>query len=389
MSKTAMEVTVLMPCLNEAETLGACIRTARRTLDRLGVLGEVLVSDNGSADGSPAIAGREGARVIHVPVRGYGSALLAGIEASRGELIVMGDADESYDFEQLGSFLERLRGGADLVMGCRFPAGGGTIQAGAMPWLHRWVGNPLLSFLGRLFFRTRVHDFHCGLRAVRRVAMRRLDLRTYGMEFASEMVIKAALAGMKIEEVPVTLRRDKRSRRPHLRRWRDGWRHLRFMLLFSPRWLFLVPGAALVLAGVAFGARLWAGPIRVGRIGFDTNTLLVCAVATIVGVQLCSFGFVARVFAAREGFLPFGPRYESLFHIFTLERGLAVGVVGLLAGVGFLVRALLLWRAAGFGALGYSEGLRLVIPAITFITIGTQVVFSSFLLSLLGLRSNR
>jgi glycosyltransferase involved in cell wall biosynthesis len=385
----SVEVTVLMPCLNEAETLAGCIRTARAALAALGIRGEVLIADNGSTDGSPAIAEREGARVVRVSERGYGCALRGGLEAACGTWVIMGDADGSYDFGELPAFLARLRAGADLVMGCRMPAGGGRIQRGAMPWKHRWIGNPILSFLGRFLFRSGITDFHCGLRAIRRDAVAGLSLRSSGMEFASEMVIKAVLAGLRVEQVPITLWPDGRTRAPHLRSWRDGWRHLRFMLLFSPRWLFLVPGLTLAALGGALGLRLWSGPLRIGRVGFDTNTLLVCSVATIVGVQLCSFGFFARVFAAREGFLPFGERYTNLFRVFNLERGLAVGAAILAAGLALLVRAVMLWRAVDFGALPYSEGLRLVIPAITFITIGTQVVFSSFLLSLLGLRSVR
>jgi glycosyltransferase involved in cell wall biosynthesis len=384
--EASLQLTILMPCLNEAETLASCIQQARRSLERTGLSGEVLVADNGSLDGSLSIAQREGARVIEVAERGYGSALQCGIEAARGRWIVIGDADESYDFSQIDPFLAGLRGGADLVMGCRMPSGGGSIEADAMPWSHRWLGNPALSFLGRLFFDSGVHDFHCGMRAFSRDAIARLDLRTTGMEFASEMVIKAVIGGLRIEEVPVTLRRDGRSRAPHLRSWRDGWRHLRFMLLFSPRWLFLVPGLLLVVLGAVVGLRLWLGPIRIGRVNFDTNTLLVCALALIVGVQLCVFAIFARVFTATEGLLPFGERYVKLFRVFTLERGLAAGFLSIVVGLALLVRGFLFWKTAGFGGISYPESLRMIIPAVTACAVGAQIVFSSFLLSVLGLR---
>jgi glycosyltransferase involved in cell wall biosynthesis len=378
-------LTVLMPCLNEAETVAACVRKARAALDGMGIRGEVLVADNGSTDGSAEIALREGARVVRVAEKGYGSALRGGIEGARGRWIVMGDADDSYDFSNLAPFVERLQGGSELVMGCRLPAGGGRVLPGAMPWKHRWIGNPVLSFLGRLFFRTQVRDFHCGLRAFSREAIRRVDLRTTGMEFASEMVIKATLAGLRISEVPVTLHPDGRSRAPHLRSWRDGWRHLRFMLLFSPRWLFLFPGAFLALFGLLVGGRLTAGPIVFGTLGFDTNTLLASSMATIVGLQICFFGLFTRIFAIQAGFLPDAGVFLKLERLFSLERGVVAGLFLLCAGVVLFGRALFVWAGAGFGHLSYPDSLRMVIPAVTMITVGVQIVFSSFFLSVLSL----
>jgi glycosyltransferase involved in cell wall biosynthesis len=374
-----------MPCLDEAETLASCIRAARSGIAAAGAAGEVLVADNGSRDGSPEIAAREGARVIRVVEKGYGSALRAGIEAAHGRWIVMGDADESYDFSDLVPFVERLRSGSDLVMGCRMPRGGGRVLPGAMPWSHRWLGNPVLSFLGRLLFRTPVNDFHCGLRAFSREAMLRIGLQTTGMEFASEMVIKSSLAGLSISEVPITLHPDGRTRAPHLRSWRDGWRHLRFMLLFSPRWLFLVPGLGLMLLGVLLGLRLMTGPLVLGRFRFDTNTLLVCSMATVIGLQLCFFGVFTRLFAIRVNLLPDAGLSTKIDRVFSLERGVVTGLLVLTCGIFLFGRALLAWADVGFGQMSYPDSLRMVIPAVTLITVGVQVVFSSFFLSVLSL----
>ncbi len=378
-------LTILMPCLDEAETVASCIRAARSGITALGVAGEVLVADNGSTDGSVAIAEREGARVVHVAEKGYGSALRAGIDEARGRWIVMGDADASYDFSDLAPFVERLEGGSDLVMGCRMPRGGGRVLPRAMPWKHRWIGNPILSFVGRLLFRTPVQDFHCGLRAFSRDAIRRIDLRTTGMEFASEMVIKSSLAGLSISEVPITLHPDGRTRAPHLRSWRDGWRHLRFMLLFSPRWLFFVPGAVVALLGLLVGLRLTAGPVFIRTLRFDTNTLLVCSMATIIGLQLCFFGLFTRIFAIQAGLLPDAGMSRKLDRVFSLERGVALGLLLLIAGVVLFGRALIAWADVGFGQMSYPDSLRMVIPAVTLITVGVQVVFSSFFLSVLSL----
>jgi len=380
-----LAITILMPCLNEAETLGACIEKAQHSLKQSRLSGEVLVADNGSTDGSVAIALRSGARVVHVEERGYGSALRNGIDAARGKWIVMGDADDSYDFANIDAFVEKLGQGFELVMGCRMPSGGGKIMGGAMPWKHRWLGNPVLSWIGRLFFRCPVHDFHCGLRALSKDAYNQMDLRTTGMEFASEMVIKAALKQMKVSEVPITLHKDGRSRPPHLRSWRDGWRHLRFMLLFSPTWLFLIPGLLLLLLGTVVGLRLAAGPIYVGRIGFDTNTLLLCAMSVILGVQICLFAIFTRVFAMTVGLLPVSDRATTLFRLLTLERGLLLSLLVLLVGILLLFEAMLYWKQAEFGPISYPASLRKVVPAVTTISLGVQGVFSSFFLSILGL----
>jgi len=381
-----IELTILMPCLNEAETLASCIQKARAGLERAGVRGEVLVADNGSTDGSVAIAEKLGARVVHVREKGYGSALRGGIEAARGQWVVLGDADDSYDFSRIEGFVQKFREGCDLVMGCRLPSGGGAIAPGAMPWKNRWIGNPSLSFIGRLFFHCPARDFHCGLRGVTKAAYKRLELKTTGMEFASEMVIKATLKSLRIVEVPITLHRDGRSRPPHLKPWRDGWRHLRFMLLFSPRWLFTWPGLALLLLGVALAVPLCFGPVHIGRVQFDTNTLLVAGMMTIVGFQVLFFGLFTKLYCVARGLLPDNPQLRRVLALFSLERGIVAGLLIAAAGLGFLAAAILKWRAAGFGIISYPESLRLVIPAVTCMMLGVQTLFSSFFLSILELK---
>ena len=383
MTNPDLELSIVMPCLNEAETLGTCIAKARRFLADHGVCGEIVVADNGSRDGSQAIAARLGARVVEIGERGYGSALHGGIRAARGRYVILGDADDSYDFSELGPFLERLRAGDALVMGNRFR---GRILPGAMPWLHRFVGNPLLSALGRLFFRAPVGDFHCGLRGVSRAAYDVIAPRTAGMEYASELVIKATLAKLRIGEVPIVLHPDGRSRRPHLRTWRDGWRHLRFMLLFSPRWLFLVPGTALFGLGLAGSLWLLAGERRVGPVVFDIHTLLVAGLACLLGYQLIVFALFTRVFAITEGLAPMPAVFDTLFRYVSLELGLAVGLVMALAGLGILLAAVWSWSAVGFGALDARTTMRQVIPGSILLVLGIQTVFSSFFLSTLGLR---
>lgn len=383
-SDATLELTVLMPCLDEAETLGVCIRKARACIERLGVAGEVLIADNGSTDGSQSIACQEGARLVHVSERGYGAALYEGTRQARGRYIIMADADDSYDFGQLDPFVEKLREGADLVMGNRFAGG---IDRGAMPWKNRHIGNPLLSGVGRLFFDSPVGDFHCGMRGFSREAFARMQLQTTGMEFASEMVVKATLLGLRIAEVPTTLSRDGRTRRPHLRPWRDGWRHLRFMLLYSPRWLFLYPGLALMLLGAAVGIPLLAGPIRVSEhVAFDVHTLLFAFAAIVLGFQCVAFAVCARVYALNEGLLPREPLLERWLKRFTLETGLAVGALLMVLGVGGAVAAFISWSRAGFGALDSRVTLRTAIPAASAMCLGGQIVLTSFLLSFLGLR---
>ena len=374
------ELTILMPCLNEAATVGGCIEKARAFLERAGLAGEVLVADNGSDDGSRAVAARAGARVVEVAERGYGAALAAGIAAARGRYVIMGDADDSYDFGQLEMFVEKLREGYRLVMGNRFKGG---IERGAMPLLHRYLGNPVLSFIGRLLFRAGVGDFHCGLRGFDREAVRSLDLRTRGMEFASELVVKAALAGWRIAEVPTTLHPDGRGRSPHLRSWRDGWRHLRFLLLFSPRWLFLYPGLTLFAAGIVLTAALYVTPLRVLGAGLDIHSMLYASAAALLGLQLCLFALFARVSAQNAGLLPPRPALERLLGVVTLERGLLAGLAIALCGLSWSAAAFWQWREAGFGALEPRVVMRDTIPAAALIVGGMEIMLASFLLSVL------
>ena len=372
-----------MPCLNEAETLETCISKARSFFESRGIDGEVVVADNGSTDGSTEIAERLGARLVPVAERGYGSALRGGIEASRGEYVVMGDADDSYDFSDLSPFLERLDEGYDLVMGNRFRGG---IRPGAMPWLHRWLGNPVLTAMGRWLFRSGVGDFHCGLRAFRRSAYDALDLRTTGMEFASEMVIKSALQGQKVTEVPTVLSPDGRSRPPHLRTWRDGWRHFRFMLLFSPRWLFLIPGLTMMLLGIAVTAILAFGSVRIGTVNFDIHTMFLAGVLTLVGYQVVIFGLFTKAFAVSEGFHP-RPSYLSRSSEFVnLETGLTLGGVVALVGLAFIGVAFWGWKGTEFRDLDPVITMRQVIPGAVLLTLGVQTIYSSFFLSIISLR---
>jgi glycosyltransferase involved in cell wall biosynthesis len=372
-----------MPCLNEAETLATCIGKARRFLHEHQVNGEVVVADNGSTDGSQEIAREAGARIVPVATRGYGSALSAGIQSARGKYVIMGDADDSYDFTALHPFLERLREGFDLVMGNRFQGG---IRPGAMPPLHRYLGNPVLTKIGCFFFRSPAGDFHCGLRAFDREAILALDLRTTGMEFASEMVVKAALHKLSIAEVPTTLSPDGRSRPPHLRSWRDGWRHLRFLMLYSPRWLFLYPGFILCAGGWLIMSWLLLGPKVIGQVTLDVHTLVYAALAVSLGYQSIIFALFTKVFAISENLLPPDPRLTRLFKYVTLESGLLCGIAMAFGGILVSIYAVSSWRAQLFGPLNPSYMLRLVIPAALLIQLGVQTVLSSFFLSVLGLR---
>jgi glycosyltransferase involved in cell wall biosynthesis len=380
---SALTLSVVLPCLNEAETLEACVQKAMTAMTRLGVSGEVIVADNGSSDGSQDLARRLGARVVDISVRGYGAALQGGIEAALGEYVIMADADDSYDLSALEPFLAKLREGYDLVMGNRFAGG---IAPGAMPPLHRYLGNPVLTTIGRLFFKSPIRDFHCGMRGFRRSSILDLELRTTGMEFASEMVAKAALRGLRVAEVPTTLSRDGRSRPPHLRSWRDGWRHLRFLLLYSPRYLFLLPGVLLMVAGIVGGGALMAGPVTIGSIRFDVNTMLFCSASLILGSQLVLFWMFAEIFATGEGVLPPDPKLFAAFKYVTLEIGLAIGVGLFLAGLIGGLTAVASWGARGFGDLDASRALRVVIPSVTLMILGAQGIMSSFFLSVLGLR---
>jgi len=383
-----IEVSIVMPCLNEAETIARCIEKAKLGIQRAGVQGEIIVADNGSTDGSQAIAKELGARVVPVKEKGYGNALRGGIQAASGKWIIMGDADDSYDFSELAGFVKKFREGFDLVMGCRLPVGGGTILPGAMPWKNRWLGNPVLTFIGRFFFKCPAHDFHCGLRGFTKAAFERMELQTTGMEFASEMVIKATLRKFKISEVPITLHPDGRSRPPHLKPWRYGWRHLRFMLIYSPRWLFLVPGLLLSALGIFLTGRLSFADFRIGAVEFNVGTLTMAGMAVVVGFQLVAFAFFTKVFAIAEGLLPEDPKLTRVFSIFTLEKGIIAGVVVLLAGILLFLRALWLWKQADFGLLpSTEENLRRLIPAATLMILGIQGVFSSFFMSVLGLKT--
>ena len=374
-----VELSVVLPCLNEAETLAVCVDKATQSLRRLGVVGEVVVADNGSTDGSQEIALAHGARVVDVPRRGYGAALLAGITAAHGEYVLMADADDSYALDDLGDFILALRSGSDLVMGNRFRGG---IAAGAMPFLHRYLGNPVLSKIGRLFFDIPVHDFHCGIRAFRRDAMLALGLRTSGMEFASEMVVRASLANLSIAEVPTTLRPDGRSRSPHLRTWRDGWRHLKFLLAFSPRWLLYYPSLVLQVVGLLGVAWLAVGPHMVGRVGFGPHSMLACATMFVLGVQGVGLSAVARSYASHLGLLAPSPRLATLVRILSLERGLLLGGLLFLLGVGCFGAALTSWGATGFGPLNLADTLRLPIIGMMLTVTGFQVITVSFTLAL-------
>jgi hypothetical protein len=381
------ELTILMPCLNEAETLARCIGKARGFLARSGIRGEVLVADNGSTDGSQALAEAGGARVVAVAERGYGSALIGGIRAARGRYVIMGDSDDSYDFSDLGAFVEKLREGYQLVMGNRFQGG---IRPGAMPPLHRYFGNPLLTAIGRLFFNSPCGDFHCGLRGFDRQSILDLDLQAPGMEFASEMVVKATINKLKIAEVPTTLSPDGRSRPPHLKSWRDGWRNLRFLLLFSPRWLFLYPGLAMFLTGVAAMAWLLPGPRTIGGVGLDIHTLLYAAVAVIIGVQSMQFWVFAKIYGMREGLVPPDPRFAArIAAVARLENGLIAGGILLLVGLMLGFYALGSWDVAGFGALRPSDTMRLVIPSAVTIILAFQIAYGAFFISVLEIRASR
>ncbi len=378
----APELSIVMPCLNESRTLGSCIKKSFATMEQLGIIGEVIVADNGSTDGSQTIATQLGARVVPIATRGYGSALRGGIAAARSRYVIMGDSDDSYDFTQLGDFVRKLDEGYELVMGNRFQGG---IRRGAMPFLHRFLGNPVLSWLGRVFFDCPVGDFQCGLRAFQKHAIDKLNLRTLGMEFSTEMVVKATLFNLRIAEIPTVLFPDGRDRPPHLRTWRDGWRYLRFLLLYSPRWLFLYPGIGLFLLGVAISAWLLPGPRTIGKLTFDYHTLLFGAMTILVGFQSINFAAFSKLFATSEGLLPEDPFMNRLYRYITLEVGLIIGAILVLAGTAMWVFGLNYWHNHHFGALDPEKTLRIVIPGFVSLTLGIQIILSSFFLSLLGM----
>ena len=382
-SPEPIEISVVLPCLNERETVGVCVAKAKSVLVAAGLDGEVIVADNGSTDGSIELAESSGARVVRVGDRGYGNALRGGIHAARGTFVLMADSDDSYDFGHIPRFVEELRNGSDLVMGNRFRGG---IEQGAMPVLHRYLGNPVLTAVGRLFFHSPSKDFHCGIRAFRKQSYEQMDIRSTGMEFASEMVVKASLLRMKVSEVPTTLSPDGRSHAPHLRTWHDGWRHLRFLLMYSPRWLFLYPGIASVLVGIAACAWLLPGPRRVGDVVFDVHTLAYGFGSILVGFQLLAFAIFTKIFAITEGLLPEDPRLSHIFKYIKLETGLVVGALFVFLGVAGSIFAVSTWARSSFGPIASENILRIVLFSVFALILGPQIIFSSFFLSILGLR---
>ncbi len=376
-----VELTILMPCLNEAETLAVCIDKANGYLAESGVHGEVLIADNGSSDGSQQIARDHGARVVDIPVKGYGAALIGGMEAAAGKYVIMGDADDSYDFTTLDPFVERLRAGDELVMGNRFRGG---IEPGAMPPLHKYLGNPVLTWIGRALFRSPIKDFHCGLRGYNRQSMLDLELKTTGMEFASEMVVKSTLAGLQVSEVPTTLSKDGRSRPPHLRSWRDGWRHLRFLMIFSPRWLFLVPGLAALAIGVLGSFLLLFGPTRIGGVGFDVASQMYLAGLAIVGYQGVLFAILTKLYAEREGFrLPRSRSFAWFAKRATLESFSLVGAASIVVGIVVFVIQIFAWGQAGFGALDPQATIRVAIPGSLLMVLGAQTIMTGMFIGIL------
>ena len=377
------ELSVVMPCLNEAETLAICIQKAQGFFEREDVAGEVVIADNGSTDGSQQIATDLGARVVPVPAKGYGNALIGGITAAEGTYVIMGDADDSYDFSHLMPHLEQLRAGYDLVMGNRFKGG---IKKGAMPFLHKYLGNPVLSFIGRLFFKSKIGDFHCGLRGFSKEAFAKMQLKTSGMEFASEMIVKASLKNMKIAEVPTILSPDGRTRPPHLNTWTDGWRHLRFLLLYSPTWLFFIPGILLMLVGIVTSGILIYNPLTIGGVTFDVHTLLFTCGLFLIGFQFVLFYGLTKVYTVENDLLPKSKKYDSLFDKINMEKGLIVGFILIIGALGLSGYAYSSWSALNFGNITNSNTLRMVIPAITTLLLGVQIILFSLFFSILGLK---
>jgi glycosyltransferase involved in cell wall biosynthesis len=381
------EVSVVMPCLNEADTLAICIGKAIRSLKDSEIDGEVIIADNGSTDGSPQIAMQKGARVVHVKAKGYGNALMGGIAAARGKFVIMGDADDSYDFLEIPRFVEKLRQGYDLVQGCRLPAGGGKIMSGAMPFLHRWWGNPMFSAMVRNWFNAKsIHDVYCGLRGFTKELYNRLNQRCTGMEFATEMIIKASLFGEKVAEVPITLHPDgRKSHAPHLKTFRDGWRTLRFFLMYCPRWLFVIPGVLLVLLGLV-GYGIAMPGVRLGGVAFDAHTLLFASLAVLCGYQSILFAIFTKTFAISEGLMPEDPQLTRFFEIINLERGLILSGITIVLGIFLLIVAVNQWWSVSLGHLDYAQTMRLVVPGVTLTALGFQTILSSFFVSILGMR---
>ena len=385
-SSKNVELSIVIPCLNEAETIEICINKARNFLKENKVSGEVVIGDNGSTDGSIEIAKRNGAHVVHIDEKGYGAALMGAITASKGEFIIMGDADDSYDFSNLMPFVLKLREGYDLVMGNRFKGG---IEKGAMPFLHKYLGNPVLSFIGRLFFKIKIRDFHCGLRGFRKDSIQKLELRTTGMEFASEMVVKASIFKLKITEVPTVLSKDGRSRPPHLRTWRDGWRHLKFLLMYSPKWLFFYPGLILLLISTLLFVMISINPIHAKKLTFDLHTLTYCGAGIILSYQILSFSFLSRIYAINQGLIPVEKKFLNLFKFFNLEKGLLVGLFIFILGFLQSLNLFMNWRQDDFGRItDLSASFRTLIPSIVMIIIGIQTIFLSFLSSIIGTIQN-
>jgi glycosyltransferase involved in cell wall biosynthesis len=380
------ELTVVMPCLNEAETLAICIIKAQKYFKENSIEGEIIIADNGSTDGSQDIAKANGARVIHIPLKGYGSALKGGFENATGKYIIMGDADDSYDFSDLYSYLEKLREGNDLVIGNRFKGG---IEKGAMPFLHRYIGNPVLSFIGRLFFNSKIGDFHCGLRGFTNEAYKKIQLTTTGMEFASEMIVKAHLLKLKIAEVPTKLYKDGRTRKPHLKTWSDGWRHLRFLLLYSPKWLFLYPGIVSMLFGVFSSAILVITPVKINSVTFDVQTLLYSMSILLIGFQFVLFYGLTKVFAVTQKLLPKSDRFDTIFKYISLEKGLILGLIMVIIGGIYSIYAVSFWSDNHFGPLNFRQTSRIIIPSVFTIIIGIQIVLFSFFFSILGLKDDK
>jgi glycosyltransferase involved in cell wall biosynthesis len=389
LNESTLELSVVMPCLNEADTLETCIVKAKEAIASHGILGELVIADNGSTDGSQDIARRLGARVIDVPAKGYGNALMGGIAAAQGRFVIMGDADDSYDFREIPRIVDELRKGPDLVQGCRLPSGGGKILPGAMPFLHRWWGNPMFSAMVRTMFKAPIHDVYCGMRGFTKAAYERLDMRCTGMEFATEMIIKSSRYKMNISEVPITLHPDgRKAHAPHLKTFRDGWRTLRFFLMCSPRWLFLIPGIGLFVLGLVGYALAFPGVTIFGAT-LDVHTLLVSSLALMLGLQAIFFAIFAKMFSINERLMPEDPRMDRFFEIFNLEKGLILGAMAILAGLGLLAWSVAGWRAVGFGPLDYAHTMRRVIPGVSVAALGGQTILSSFVISILSLQRRR
>jgi glycosyltransferase involved in cell wall biosynthesis len=384
--KNDMELTILMPCLNEAKTIGNCIQQAQKFLGDYKIQGEILIADNGSTDGSDQIAQTLGARIVKIKEKGYGNAIRGGITVARGKYIIIGDADESYDFYHLMPFLNKLREGNDLVMGNRFKGG---IEPGAMPPLHQYLGNPILSGIGKLFFKTPINDFHCGLRGFSKESALKMDLHSSGMEFASEMVIKASLLKMNICEIPTTLSPDGRDRPPHLQTWRDGWRHLRFMLIYSPRWLFLYPGIFMMLIGLILSTWTFFSPITINSVEFDIHSLLYFNAIILIGFNMVLFSIQSRYYGHRVGLLPKSEKISKFVNHFTLERGLFLGIILIFLGFSMALWAFSIWAQSQFGNINPRSTMRIAIPSISIILMGTQTIFSSFFISILGIKTKK